>query len=111
MTSNLDYLVGKEVFELSYSEAKKISEFDMVLYKKENPEKVEAIDYFIQSAANDFKIKKYSSLTLSQKEEVLKRMFIETEENSIEENLEELETEVDIADFMEEKQVEEFEID
>jgi len=93
MTSNLDYLVGKEVFELSYSEAKKISEFDMVLYKKENPEKVEAIDYFIQSAVNNNSSKKYTylNLTLSQKEEVLKRMFIETEEKSIEENLEELE--------------------
>jgi hypothetical protein len=102
LNNNLDYLVGKEVFELSYSEAKKINEFDMVLYKKENPEKVETINYFIASASNDIKEKIFGKLTLTQKEEVLKRMFIETEEKSIEENFEEL---------MEEDQVEEFEID
>ena len=105
LNNNLDYLVGKEIFTLSYEEAKKVNEFDMIKYRADNENLSEIIEAFIISASNNT-TKKYSSLTLSQKEEVLKRMFIE-----IEEDLEISETEI-IEEFeIEETEIEEFEID
>jgi len=109
MTSNLDYLEGKEIFTLSYSEAKKVNEFDMIKYRADNENLSEIIEAFIISASNNT-TKKYSSLTLSQKEEVLKRMFIEIEED-LEISETEIEEEIQLEDLQTEIIVEEFEID
>jgi len=89
----MTYNTDKDIFEIRISELNKIKSFDMIKFKEENQELIEIIDLLIVGISKGQE-KHFAKLTIIEKEEVLKNIFIEKEEDlSI--------SETDIADLME----------
>ena len=107
----MSYLIDKKIFELRLSELKNINEFDMIKFKEENQELEEIINLLIIGISKGAE-KHFAKLSIIEKEELLKNLFIENEEDlSTEENQKEEIEETPIQELMEEDQVEVFEID
>jgi len=73
------YVLGKELNKMRIEELENINSFDMVVFKIQNPTLELIIDRLILGISRG-KAKKFSVLTITEKEEVLKNLFVEKEE-------------------------------
>ena len=73
------YILGKELNKMRIEELESISDFNMVEYKKQNP-KLEIIINKLILGISRGQQKTFEKLTITEKEEVLKNIFVEKEE-------------------------------
>lgn len=73
------YNKGKELNKTRLEELKNINSFDMPKFKAENPELEQLINFLIIGISKETK-KKFETLTITEKEQVLINIFQEKEE-------------------------------